>query len=139
MIAQFRHCEVKDHISCPARSLSHRTGRAEGNISAARTSGREDLPPHSYNRAPEDNGKSQSMYVSYISKVSKWETLVCVCTWFSISRVCAADIQKRARASVIGVAGKPTTTTPIFLASISRANALISIKKEKRVKHEAHK
>lgn len=42
--------------------------------------------------------------------------------------VCAADRQKRARASVIGVAGKPTTTTPIFLASISREKALISDK-----------
>lgn len=40
--------------------------------------------------------------------------------------VCPADRQKRARASVIGVAGKPTTTTPIFLSSISLANALIS-------------
>lgn len=50
-------------------------------------------------------------------------------TWSSISRVCAADRQKRARASVIGVAGKPTTTTPIFLSSISRAKALITVVK----------
>lgn len=48
----------------------------------------------------------------------------CVYTWFRMSLVCAADRQKRARASVIGVAGKPTTTTPIFLSSISRAKAL---------------
>lgn len=52
----------------------------------------------------------------------------CVCsacfTWSSISLVCAADRQKRARASVMGVAGKPTTTTPIFRSSISRAKAL---------------
>lgn len=45
-------------------------------------------------------------------------------TWSSMSLVCAADRQKRARASVMGVAGKPTTTTPILRSSISRAKAL---------------
>lgn len=46
-------------------------------------------------------------------------------TWSSMALVCPADRQKRARASVIGVAGKPTTTTPIFRSSISLANALM--------------
>ena len=45
-------------------------------------------------------------------------------TLSSMARVCAADTQKRARASVMGVAGKPTTTTPIFLASMALENAL---------------
>ena len=54
-----------------------------------------------------------------------------MCTWSSMALVCPADRQKRARASEIGVAGKPTTTTPIFLSSISLANALIGL--EKRV------
>lgn len=38
--------------------------------------------------------------------------------------VWAADTQKRALASVMGVAGKPTTTTPIFLFNMARENAL---------------
>lgn len=42
----------------------------------------------------------------------------------SISLVWAADTQKRARDSMIGVAGKPTTTVPMFLFSISRPKAL---------------
>lgn len=54
-------------------------------------------------------------------------------TWFSMALVWAADRQKRARASVIGVAGKPTTTTPIFLSSISRAKALVSNNNKKSV------
>ncbi|KAG7259295.1 hypothetical protein CRUP_026662, partial [Coryphaenoides rupestris] len=41
-----------------------------------------------------------------------------------VSRVWAADTQKRARDSMMGVAGKPTTTVPMFLCSISRPNAL---------------
>lgn len=58
-------------------------------------------------------------------------------TWSSMALVCPADRQKRARASVIGVAGKPTTTTPIFRSSISLANALISEggKKDRRNFH----
>lgn len=47
-----------------------------------------------------------------------------VVTLSSISLVWAAEIQKRALDSMIGVAGKPTTTTPIFLFNISRPNAL---------------
>lgn len=58
--------------------------------------------------------------------------LVGLSTWFSMALVCAADTQKRARASVIGVAGKPTTTTPIFLSSISRAKALVINEKQKQ-------
>lgn len=42
----------------------------------------------------------------------------------SISLVWAADTQKRARDSMMGVAGKPTTTVPMFLLSISRPKAL---------------
>lgn len=57
----------------------------------------------------------------------------CVCTWFSMALVCDADRQKRARASVIGVAGKPTTTTPIFLSSISRAKALVKNEQRENV------
>ncbi len=45
-------------------------------------------------------------------------------TLSSISLVWAADTQKRALASAIGVAGKPTTTTPIFLFNMARENAL---------------
>lgn len=58
--------------------------------------------------------------------------LVGLSTWFSMALVCAAETQKRARASVIGVAGKPTTTTPIFLSSISRAKALVINEKQKQ-------
>lgn len=58
---------------------------------------------------------------------------MCLCTSFSISLVCPADMQKRALASVIGVAGKPTTTTPTFLSNISRANALTKCKKRQKV------
>ena len=42
----------------------------------------------------------------------------------SISLVCAADTQKRALDSMIGVAGNPTTTVPMFLFTISLPNAL---------------
>ena len=42
----------------------------------------------------------------------------------SISRVCAAETQNRARASARGVAGNPTTTTPIFLSNRCLAKAL---------------
>lgn len=45
-------------------------------------------------------------------------------TVLSISLVCAAEMQKRARDSMMGVAGKPTTTVPMFLFNISRPNAL---------------
>ncbi len=75
-------------------------------------------------KIPSKSSKRDCMMVNYCVCVC-----VCVYTWFSMALVCAADRQKRARASVIGVAGKPTTTTPIFLASISRANALVSDKK----------
>lgn len=44
----------------------------------------------------------------------------------SISLVWAADTQKRALDSMMGVAGKPTTTVPMFLFSISRPKALMS-------------
>lgn len=42
----------------------------------------------------------------------------------NISRVCAAEMQIRARASARGVAGNPTTTTPIFRFSRCLAKAL---------------
>lgn len=48
-------------------------------------------------------------------------------TWLtvsSISLVWAAEMQKRALDSMIGVAGKPTTTVPMFLFIISRPKAL---------------
>lgn len=70
----------------------------------------------------------QSIREEYEVNVGKFLYL---CTWFSIALVCAADKQKRARASVIGVAGKPTTTTPIFLSSISREKALNSDRETK--------
>lgn len=44
----------------------------------------------------------------------------------SISLVWAAEMQKRALDSMMGVAGKPTTTVPMFLFNISRPNALTS-------------
>lgn len=47
----------------------------------------------------------------------------------SISLVWAAETQKRALDSMMGVAGKPTTTVPMFLFTISRPKAL------KRQKH----
>lgn len=47
-----------------------------------------------------------------------------VLTVSSISLVWAADTQKRARDSMMGVAGKPTTTVPMFLLNISRPKAL---------------
>lgn len=47
-----------------------------------------------------------------------------VLTVSSISRVCAAETQNRARASARGVAGNPTTTTPIFLFNRCLAKAL---------------
>lgn len=42
----------------------------------------------------------------------------------SVSLVWAAETQKRALDSMMGVAGKPTTTVPMFLFNISRPNAL---------------
>lgn len=42
----------------------------------------------------------------------------------NISRVCAADTQNRALDSVMGVAGNPTTTTPMFFSNIRLAKAL---------------
>lgn len=42
----------------------------------------------------------------------------------NISRVCAADTQKRALDSVMGVAGNPTTTTPMFFSNMRLAKAL---------------
>lgn len=101
-----------------------------------RTSDRECLPPRSYGEAPEDKRKEcvfnlnkrkkKSVNTKIMKKVNvgKFLHLYCVCTWSSMALVCAADTQKRALASVIGVAGKPTTTTPIFLCSISREKAL---------------
>lgn len=47
-----------------------------------------------------------------------------VLTVSNISRVCAADTQNRALDSVIGVAGNPTTTTPMFLSNMRLAKAL---------------
>lgn len=41
-------------------------------------------------------------------------------------------MQKRALDSMMGVAGKPTTTVPMFLFNISRPNAL---KKKKQRRH----
>ena len=46
-------------------------------------------------------------------------------TLSSISRVCAAERQNLVRDSIKGVAGNPTTTTAMFLFSISRPNALL--------------
>lgn len=45
-------------------------------------------------------------------------------TLSSMCFVWAAEMQKRARDSMMGVAGKPTTTTPMFLFNISLPNAL---------------
>ena len=60
--------------------------------------------------------------------------LVCaVLTVSNISRVCAAETQNRALASARGVAGKPTTTTPIFLFSRCLAKAL-----KKKIKKEVN-
>lgn len=45
-----------------------------------------------------------------------------------MSRIClvwAAEMQKRTLDSMMGVAGKPTTTTPMFLFSISLPKALV--------------
>ncbi len=52
----------------------------------------------------------------------------------SISLVWAAETQKRALDSMMGVAGKPTTTVPMFLFNISRPNAL---KSNHNIIHEA--
>lgn len=54
----------------------------------------------------------------------------------SISLVWAAETQKRALDSMMGVAGKPTTTVPMFLLSISRPNAL---KGNADVRHKAQR
>lgn len=51
-----------------------------------------------------------------------------------MSFVCAAEMQNRARDSMIGVAGKPTTTTPMFLFNISLPNALEEHVKTKMIK-----
>lgn len=62
-------------------------------------------------------------------------------TLLSMSFVWAAEMQKRARDSMMGVAGKPTTTTPMFLFNISLPNALLGHTGEdtktqcRRVKH----
>lgn len=48
-----------------------------------------------------------------------------VVTWSRICLVCAAEMQKRTLDSMMGVAGKPTTTTPMFLFSISLPKALV--------------
>lgn len=60
------------------------------------------------------------------SKVSALDIpLACaILTVSNISRVCAAETQNRARASARGVAGNPTTTTPIFLFNKCLAKAL---------------
>lgn len=50
----------------------------------------------------------------------------------NISRVCAADTQNRALDSVIGVAGNPTTTTPIFFSNMRLAKALQSEEEKKQ-------
>ena len=74
------------------------------------------------------------MYVAcvfmHLARVLMYSARVRACapgarpTLSSMALVCAADKQKRARASVMGVAGKPTTTTPIFLANMALENAL---------------
>lgn len=53
-----------------------------------RTSDRGDLPPHSYNAAPEDNGKAQSMHLSYSIQVPKKKLLFKVPEWEMSVRVC---------------------------------------------------
>lgn len=60
------------------------------------------------------------------SKVPELEIpLACaILTVSNISRVCAAERQNRARPSARGVAGNPTTTTPIFLFNRCLAKAL---------------
>lgn len=77
-------------------------------------------------------------------KAAFWQTPVCVetspefdpamkKTWLtvsSISLVWAAEMQKRALDSMIGVAGKPTTTVPMFLFIISRPKALKTTRDE---------
>lgn len=60
------------------------------------------------------------LFIEGMSKRKKDETL----TVSSISLVWAADKQNLALDSMMGVAGKPTTTTPMFRFSISRPNAL---------------
>ena len=52
-----------------------------------------------------------------------WSTALLLTSSIS-SFVCAADRQNLARVFVIGVAGKPTTTTPSPRAKHSRLNAL---------------
>lgn len=55
----------------------------------------------------------------------------------NISFVCEADRQKRALHLVIGVAGKPTTTTPIPLFRLSLENFLkFQIIKSKTFTHD---
>lgn len=61
-----------------------------------------------------------------------WSAIGRQLTVLSISLVWAAEMQKRALDSMMGVAGKPTTTVPMFLFNISRPNAL---KKKKQRRH----
>lgn len=50
-----------------------------------------------------------------------------------MSLVCAADTQNLALDSMMGVAGKPTTTVPMFLFTISLPNALRANQSEIRI------
>lgn len=55
--------------------------------------------------------------------------LVTMVTEVTLSRSCllwAAEMQKRTLDSMMGVAGKPTTTTPMFLFNISLPKALLT-------------
>lgn len=66
---------------------------------------------------------TQLLPTSFASAVDFSRTSA-VLTVSNISRVCAADTQNRALDSVIGVAGNPTTTTPIFFSNMRLAKAL---------------
>lgn len=66
---------------------------------------------------------TQLLPTSFASEVNFSRTSA-VLTVSNISRVCAADTQNRALDSVIGVAGNPTTTTPIFFSNMRLAKAL---------------
>lgn len=67
--------------------------------------------------------EAQLLPASFAPEVNLGRTSA-VLTVSNISRVCAADTQNRALDSVIGVAGNPTTTTPIFFFNMSLAKAL---------------
>lgn len=67
--------------------------------------------------------EAQLLPASFAPEVNLGRTSAAL-TVSNISRVCAADTQNRALDSVIGVAGNPTTTTPIFFSNMRLAKAL---------------